>query len=176
MRLRNPTREAIECAVCGFRLRPGADECPSFNKPVECGLSPLVEEDRPAGSKPRPVNRDEALAKLSELAGMSPHAETRLTVPEGYADLFEVLMSAFAQSATGKGRERHNRTGGLPFNKQPIMEIGRMVGPGYASGQAMKKLQEALRLPRDRAIAECYGAIVYAAAMVLLLREQEQDK
>lgn len=59
----------------------------------------------------------------------------------GYDSLSNVLGAAYHQAARGKGKERHARD--KPFDKQPIMEISRMVGPGYTTGQAMKKLQEA---------------------------------
>ena len=91
----------------------------------------------------------------------------------GYGDLHAILQDAFDQSASGKGRERHAND--KPFDRQPIMEIGRMVGPGYAIGQAMKKLQEAMtmqsRNQTDAADRELLGSIVYAAAAVKLIRE-----
>jgi len=89
---------------------------------------------------------------------------------DDYAPLREVLDMAYAQAAEGKGKERH--ANGKPFIRQPIMEIGRMVGPGYQTGQAMKKCQEAERLPTvERKVAELLGAINYIAAAVILLRE-----
>jgi len=91
----------------------------------------------------------------------------------GYGDLHAILQDAFDQSASGKGRERHAND--KPFDRQPIMEIGRMVGPGYAIGQAMKKLQEAMTMQsrdqHDAADRELLGSIVYAAAAVKLIRE-----
>jgi len=90
-----------------------------------------------------------------------------------YATLTHALDAALAQAASGKGKERH--ANGKPFDKQPIMEIGRMVGPGYQIGQAMKKGQEAMgmvsRGERDRAQAELLGAINYMAAAWLLIGE-----
>ncbi|MDQ0505960.1 hypothetical protein [Xanthobacter agilis] len=90
-----------------------------------------------------------------------------------YALLRSTLDAAFEQASAGKGRERH--ANGRPFDRQPIMEIGRMVGPGYATGQAMKKSQEALgmlsRGERDAAVRELLGAIIYTAAAVLLIEE-----
>ena len=95
----------------------------------------------------------------------------------GYDSLSKVLGAAYHQAAGGKGKERHAR--GKPFDKQPIMEISRMVGPGYATGQAMKKLQEAKSM-MDRgqlaaAKAEALGAINYAAAFFLLIEEAEAE-
>lgn len=94
-----------------------------------------------------------------------------------YITLATALHAAYAQSASGKGRERH--ANGRPFDRQPIMEIGRMVGPGYQIGQAMKKGQEAMgmlsRNEHARAQAELLGAIVYMAAAWLLVAEQTLD-
>ena len=95
----------------------------------------------------------------------------------GYDSLSNVLGAAYHQASGGKGKERHAR--GKPFDKQPIMEIGRMVGPGYATGQAMKKLQEAKSM-MDRgqfaaAKAEALGAINYTAAFYLLIEEAEAE-
>lgn len=93
-----------------------------------------------------------------------------------YTALADALQAAYAQSASGKGKERH--ANGRPFDRQPIMEIGRMVGPGYQIGQAMKKGQEAMgmlsRSEHTRARAELLGAIVYMAAAWVLVGELEE--
>lgn len=95
-----------------------------------------------------------------------------MTTPD-YTKLREVLDAAFQQSASGKGRARH--ANGRDFDKQPILEIARMVGPGYQVGQAMKKGQEAMgmvaRGEYEAAVQEMLGAIVYNAACVVLLAE-----
>ena len=96
-----------------------------------------------------------------------------LSVP-GYDKLSNVLGAAYHQAARGKGKERHAHD--KPFDKQPIMEIARMVGPGYPTGQAMKKLQEAVGMMEkgnlEAAQAEALGAINYAAAFYILLGEK----
>jgi hypothetical protein len=69
----------------------------------------------------------------------------------------------------GKGAERH--ADGKPFDCQPMMEIGRMVGIGFTLGQAMKKAQEASRMDNDAAKRELLGAINYLAGAYLLLEE-----
>jgi hypothetical protein len=94
-----------------------------------------------------------------------------------YRDLQRVLDDAFEQAASGKGKERH--ANGKPFTEQPIMEIARMVGlPGHLF-QICKKVQEAggmaSRGTREAAKRELLGAIVYCAAAVLLLEEQENE-
>lgn len=97
-----------------------------------------------------------------------------------YVHLRAILDEAYEQAAEGKGKERH--AGGKPFLRQPIMEIGRMTGMAYQTGQAMKKLQEAHTLLRlsekgsEAAVRELLGAIVYCAAAVLLIRENEEKK
>lgn len=93
----------------------------------------------------------------------------------GYEPLHDILLEALNQASHGKGKERH--ANGKPFLRQPIMEIGRMVGPGYNLGQAMKKCQEASRLPEtERKVAELLGAINYIASAVILLRENSGEK
>lgn len=95
-----------------------------------------------------------------------------LQVVPGYEPLFKVLHDALEQAQAGKGKERHANN--KPFLQQPIMEIGRMVGPGYNIGQAMKKAQESMRLPTtERKVAELHGAINYLASAVLLMIEGE---
>lgn len=96
-----------------------------------------------------------------------------MNIEPGYESLAGVLQKALDQSQHGKGKERHAND--KPFLQQPIMEIGRMVGTGYNIGQAMKKGQEAMRLPAERAQAELLGAINYLAAAYLLLEEKKQQ-
>ena len=97
-----------------------------------------------------------------------------MTAPAGYEPLAEVLAEALAQAAQGKGRERHAQ-GDTPFLRQPICEIARMVGPGFATGQAIKKAQEAMRLPAEHGDAELLGAMNYLAAAVLVRREMRRE-
>lgn len=92
-------------------------------------------------------------------------------VEGGYEPLMRVLIEALNQAQYGKGKERHAND--LPFLDQPIMEIGRMVGPGFNVGQAIKKGQESMRMPEtERKVAELLGGIVYLASAVILLREK----
>lgn len=98
-----------------------------------------------------------------------------MTVP-GYEDLARILQGAYDQSAKGKGKERHAND--KPFNKQPIMEIGRMVGVGGHTYQICKKAQEAGgmvdRGKLEAAKAELRGAMVYAAAAILLIEGMDE--
>ena len=95
-------------------------------------------------------------------------------VEEGYEPLHDILVQALGQAQAGKGKERH--ANGKPFLRQPILELGRMVGPGGTAQQVMKKTQEALNLPPDRAVTELLGAINYAAATIILIQEGYQKK
>lgn len=100
--------------------------------------------------------------------------EDRADNVEGYAILRGILEEAYDQSARGKGHDRH--ANGRYFDQQPIMEIGRMVGPGFATGQVMKKAQEATSMAArgeaEAAVRELLGVIVYAASAVALVREK----
>lgn len=89
-----------------------------------------------------------------------------------------VFADVLDQVTKGKGFERHGETDGgrwLTFSEQPIMTITRYVGNGYPLGQAMKKLSEVPALMkhkgRDAAYKEILGAIAYAAAAALYLKE-----
>ncbi len=89
---------------------------------------------------------------------------------DDYVALSRVLDLALEQASGGKGRERHAQ--GKPFHQQPMLEIGRMVGPGFCLGQAMKKAQEASRMQPEAAKRELLGAINYLAGAYLLLEEK----
>lgn len=97
----------------------------------------------------------------------------QFTSDTNYSPLRSVLDEAYRQASEGKGRERH--ANGKPFDRQPILEISRMVGLGYPTGQAQKKAQEAVgmfnRGKKDAAVAELLGAINYLAAAVILIKE-----
>ena len=87
-------------------------------------------------------------------------------VVAGYEDFHRILGEAYSRATAGKGRERH--AAGRPFNEQPIMTIGKRR-LGFLLGQVEKKLDEADRMPHDRARNEYLDCIVYMAAAVLAL-------
>lgn len=90
---------------------------------------------------------------------------------KGYEDLIAVLQEALEQSAFGKGRARHGQD--KPWVEQPIITIQEMLGnEGFSLGQAIKKCQEATRLPPEKAVEELKGAIVYLAAAIYLIRNR----
>jgi hypothetical protein len=93
----------------------------------------------------------------------------------GYWALGREIGDAFTQAAFGKGKERH--ANGRDFDRQPILELSRLYGPGFAAGQAAKKVHEALSnfdkgtFTTEQALAEVHGGIVYLAAVAIRLRE-----
>ena len=90
----------------------------------------------------------------------------------GYERLASVLHAAFNQAANGKGKERHARDA-EPFHEQVILQGAKRFGHGALLFQAFKKSEESQRLSKDRAIAELHGAIVYLAAAVIALEDQQ---
>lgn len=86
----------------------------------------------------------------------------------GYEKLADVLRRAYDQAAHGKGRDRHANS--RPFHEQPMQDLIRLHGVGFATGQASKKAGEALGLPTlERQVAELLGAIVYLSGAVIAL-------
>lgn len=131
----------------------------------EVHAPPLEWDKRPS--------RDEPI-RIDALIGTALAA----SVLPGYEPLAMTLQAALDQAQAGKGKERH--ANGRPFDRQPIMEIGRMVGLGYPTGQAKKKTQEAVgmlnRGEPDRAVNELLGAINYLAAAIMLIRETTHER
>lgn len=85
---------------------------------------------------------------------------------EGYEILADVLDRAYAQAATGKGKERHAQAG-EPFDEQVMQDGARRFGVGALLFQAFKKSEESQRLPLEQGIRELLGAINYLAGAVI---------
>ena len=94
-----------------------------------------------------------------------------MTADPEYATLQTVLTEAYHQASQGKGKERHAL--GEPFEEQLIAWLERR-GHTFNTGQAIKKIDESLRLPAQRAINELYGAIVYISSRILALKEEQE--
>lgn len=90
-----------------------------------------------------------------------------MNVNPGYETLANVLQRALDQAQDGKGAERHADS--KTFDQQPMQTIAGQVGPGFLSGQAIKKIQESQQLPAGRDVAELLGAINYLAGLVIFL-------
>lgn len=81
--------------------------------------------------------------------------------------LAQVFNAALQQVVSGKGMERH---GGEDLLNQPWRWISDAAGEGFLLGQAMKKTQEAAKMPADRFEREILGAIAYLGFAVLKRR------
>ena len=90
----------------------------------------------------------------------------KLEVPAGYEVLGAILQEALNQSALGKGVERHRNHAGQAWHEQPILTIQHIVGSGFATGQALKKIDESMRMEKVAGRKELLGAIVYLAAAI----------
>lgn len=95
-------------------------------------------------------------------------------VPHDYKHLYSILMSAFDQAASGKGKERH--AGGQPFEAQPMQSISDLFdSPHGMAFQVAKKVHEALTALDGNLEAqerELLGAINYTAGIILWLRRK----
>lgn len=124
------------------------------------GMSEVVGDSVPAAVRYLTAGADVAADRIEIQV-----TESHVMAADGYESLADVLRRAFEQAARGKGAQRHAQS--QPFDDQPMQQICRLVGPGFATGQAMKKLQEAQRLTHDAAIREMLGAIVYIAGAII---------
>lgn len=86
-----------------------------------------------------------------------------------YAELKRVFDQAFKSQTEGKSRQRHNKSGAIPFERQRIMQISETIGsPHGLSYQVTKKMLEALDMAEvEKAIHELEGAMVYLGALIL---------
>ena len=120
----------------------------------------------------------ERLAWVRKTLGLTPPDEDTVAAEDAgdaYGALRGILDEAYNQSAKGKGLERHGN--GKAWTDQPILAITRDTGIGFPTGQAIKKITEAVgmlgRGEGDAAARELLGAIVYTAAAVKFIREKE---
>jgi hypothetical protein len=118
----------------------------------------------------------ERLAWVRKVLGLTPPAEDTVATEvtgDAYGALRGILDEAYNQSAKGKGLERHGN--GKAWTEQPILAITRDTGIGFPTGQAIKKVTEAVgmlgRGEGDAAARELLGAIVYTAAAIHFIRE-----
>lgn len=99
-------------------------------------------------------------------------------VKNGYEGLFSILREALDQAQEGKGDERHNPTGAVPFEEQRMQTISRMIGSVKGMEyQAIKKITEGLDMPElDRQVKELLGAVNYLAGIIFFLRSRAEEK
>lgn len=90
---------------------------------------------------------------------------------KGYSELENVLEMALTRAAEGKGKERHANNS--PFEEQPIIKIQEVVGAGFALGQALKKIEESTRMPKEKKVPELLDAIVYLAGAICFMDKED---
>ena len=83
-----------------------------------------------------------------------------------------ILNAAYAQAMLGKGAERHGDH--KPFDEQIWTTITKACGLGFPVGQAMKKNEEATRMPKEAAVKELLGGINYLAMAIITLLDGEK--
>ena len=99
----------------------------------------------------------------------------KFTLDEDYRSLAGILVDAYHQAQSGKGKERH--ANGLPFEAQPMQTISGMLdsdkGMAY---QACKKIVEATNMQSLPAFErEILGAINYLAGMIIFNRNSAEQ-
>lgn len=93
-----------------------------------------------------------------------------------YEDLKYEFNEAHNQAANGKGQERHAIDGVDDFADEYICFIEKHC-KSFAIGQAIKKLLEASNMDDpEKAIFEIHGAMNYAGAACITLRENIQNE
>jgi hypothetical protein len=90
----------------------------------------------------------------------------------GYESLEEVLVAAYTQASSGKGRARHAQRG-QPFTEQPMQLASQLLGTSDGlSFQAIKKVTEAKGMATyEQKERELLGAIVYIAGIIIYEKE-----
>ena len=99
----------------------------------------------------------------------------KFTLDEDYRSLAGILVDAYHQAQSGKGKERH--ANGLPFEDPPMQAISGMLdsdkGMAY---QACKKVVEATNMQSLPAFErEILGAINYLAGMIIFNRNSAKQ-
>lgn len=99
----------------------------------------------------------------------------KFALDEDYRSLAGILVDAYHQAQSGKGKERH--ANGLPFEDQPMQTISGMLdsdkGMAY---QACKKIVEATNMQSLPAFErEILGAINYLAGMIIFNRNSAEQ-
>lgn len=137
------------------------------------GLAAFAEAGAQARRRAEQCNaiEDTTADLMRDRASRASTLDDNADVAPQYATLRRVLDHALEQASVGKGAARHAQPG-VPFEEQPLVQICQWLGSNhFALGQAIKKLTESSRLPREAALREILGAINYAAA-AFLVRER----
>ena len=99
----------------------------------------------------------------------------KFSMDEDYRSLAGVLVEAYHQAQSGKGKERH--ANGLAFEDQPMQAISGMLNSDKGMAyQACKKIVEATNMQSLPAFErEILGAINYLAGMIIFNRNSTEQ-
>ena len=99
----------------------------------------------------------------------------KFSMDEDYRSLAGVLVEAYHQAQSGKGKERH--ANGLAFEDQPMQAISGMLNSDKGMAyQACKKILEATNMQSLPAFErEILGAINYLAGMIIFNRNSTEQ-
>ncbi len=159
----------LESEMKTIRMHGDKEPCAAcLNREVPAHLDPCVScVDFPVD----PSGNPRGFAKYANFEPVRTPIDpvpVQFVAPTGYAALADVMTRALEQASAGKGAQRHAQ--GQAFEQQPMQQLIRLYGVGFALGQAAKKAQEAQRLPTvERQVAELLGAINYLAGAVIAL-------
>ena len=99
----------------------------------------------------------------------------KFSLDEDYRSLAGVLVEAYHQAQSGKGKERHAND--LPFADQPMQAISHLLNSDKGMAyQACKKIVEATNMQSLPAFErEILGAINYLAGMIIFNRASAEQ-
>lgn len=154
-----------QCSVCGNHTACEVD--PKLDLPIcPICIANLKKDALGLGRQVESLAR--SLDPLASQATTSYSAEILLH------PLYSVFLSAIDQAAFGKG----TRHGGcsIPFLEQDWFKLAKTHGRGFLTGQAAKKLNEAVArdLHGEEFEREVYGALVYIG-MALIFEQETFD-
>lgn len=87
--------------------------------------------------------------------------------------LQEVFSDAVAQAVSGKGEQKHGL--GKGFYDQQWVDVTKRHGLGFLTGQAVKKINEAVTIPSmEMWEREMLGALNYIAMAVIFKRIENE--
>jgi hypothetical protein len=136
----------------------------------------IVQCDTSMFAKCTPAKREDG--KFVNFVKVDTIEDWDLTIDDDYYELESTLDDAYAQAASGKGKERHANDN--PYEDQVICQVQRLLKDHPFGGhayQVIKKTIEAGRLynlgRKDEAYEEILGAINYNCATGILMREEE---
>ena len=167
--------------VVATKCKPPESKYQPTDEVAENEESPWYAKEDPDLAIENKINNgiyDALIVNRTVLSNSTPSDTRTVHVQKEYEILFEVLMQAFEQAQSGKGRERHAGARER-FEDQEICRGARKCGLGAMAYQARKKSLESIRLYErfgaDEALPDVLGAIIYNAAMAIVMQEPKPE-